>query len=136
MQVDFSEIQDVESYVTVPAGVYVCRVAEIREGATRDGHPRWAMRLEVADGDYAGRTAGWDGLSWTDRGLPRVKGILARFGFDVSGMLDLRPDDLIGRRARVQFITETREDATGKQVARLRVPFLGYAAVEEEPTPF
>ena len=137
MHIDFSDIGDVESYVSVPEGVYVCRIAEIREGVARNGSPRWALRLEVADGEYAGRTAAWDGLHWSERGLPRVKKILARLGFDVSGTLDVEPADLEGRRVKVQLLAEEREDPlTGQRIARLRVPYLGYEAVEEERAPF
>ena len=53
MQIDFSSVNDAESFVSCPEGVYVCRVVEVREGRTREGHPRWGMRLHVADGPYA-----------------------------------------------------------------------------------
>jgi hypothetical protein len=131
MQVDFSRVEDVESFVSIPEGVYVCRLADVREGVTKDGSPRWSFRLEVAEGDHSGRTAAWDGLNWSERGLPRVKQILQRLGFDVSGPLDIQKDDLLGRRVRAQLCVEEREDPlTGRRVARLRVPYLGYEAVE------
>lgn len=137
MRVDFTTVQDAEDYASVPEGEYVCRIAEVREGMTRDGSPRWALRLEVADGDFAGRTAAWDGLHWSERGLPRVKQILSRFGFDVSGTLDIQAADLEGRRIRVQLHAEERENPlTGRRITRLRVPYLGYEAIEEGPQPF
>ena len=58
MRFDFSQVQDVESFVSIPEGSYPCRVAEVREGLARDGSVRWSLRLEVLDGEYAGRTAG------------------------------------------------------------------------------
>lgn len=132
MQVDFTDVEDAESYVSVPEGVYRCRVAEVREGVTREGHPRWALRLEVADGDYAGRTAAWDSLVWSPRGLPRVKAVLARMGFDVSGRLRIEPDELVGRGVRAELRIEEREDpVSGQRISRLRVPYMGYAALEE-----
>ena len=91
MKIDSSSIEDLESYVSVPDGTYACRIAEVREGTTRDGSARWAIRLEVAEGDHAGRTAAWDALIWSTRGLPRVKQVLASLGFDVSGTLELPP---------------------------------------------
>lgn len=137
MQIDFSAIQDVQNFVSVPPGTYLCRIAEVRLGATQDGSPRWSLRLEVADGDYAGKTAAWDGLHWTERGMPRVKKVLARLGFDVSGTLDLQPDDLVGRRVQAQLQPEETEDRlTGDRVTRLRVPYMGYEAVEQDTTPF
>jgi hypothetical protein len=131
MKIDFSSVDDLESYVSVPDGTYACRIAEVREGVTRDGSARWAIRLEVAEGDHAGRTAAWDGLVWSERGLPRVKQVLAALGFDVSGTLELHPQDLNGLRARVQFVTEEREDPlTGRKVTRLRVPYAGYEGID------
>lgn len=133
MRVDFSVIQDIESFVSVPEGEHVCRIAEIREGATRDGSPRWSLRLEVADGDYAGRTAAWDALNWSERGLPRVKEILSRLGYDVSGTLDISPADLMDVWVRVRLMAEEREDPlSGRRISRLRVPFLGYEAADPE----
>jgi len=133
MQIDFSRVDDVESYASIPEGTYLCRVAEVREGVTRDGSPRWALRLEVADGDYAGRTAAWDGLTWSERGLPRVKQVLGKLGFDVSGPVELQPEDLRGLVARVQLQPEEREDPlNGRRVVRLRVPYMGYEAATEE----
>ena len=127
MKLDFSSIEDAESYVSIPEGTYLCRIAEVRPGLTREGSPRWAFRLEVADGEYAGRTAAWDALIFSERGLPRVKQVLARLGFDVAGTLDLHPADLLDLRVKVQFLTEEREDPlTGRRVVRLRVPYSGY----------
>ena len=81
--------------------------------------------------------AGWDGLVWSDRGLPRVKEVLLRLGYDVSGIVDLDPLDLVGRRVQAQFVTEEREDpSTGRTVARLRVPYMGYESVVGTETPF
>lgn len=129
MRVDFSNVEDSESYVSVPEGTYLCRVAEVRESLTREGSPRWGMRLEVAEGEYAGRTAAWDALIFSERGLPRVKHVLARFGFDVSGTIELQPSDLLDLRARAQCQLEEHEDRlTGKRSKRLRVPYLGYEA--------
>jgi len=133
MKLDFSTIEDFESFVSIPEGTYVCRVAEVRVAVTREGAPRWALRLEVADGDYAGRTAAWDGLVFSERGLPRVKQVLAIFGFDVTGTLELEPTDLNDLRARVQLVLEDRPDPlTGMHKKRLRVPYAGYERVEPD----
>jgi hypothetical protein len=130
MEVDFSGVDDVESFLSVPEGRYRCRVGEVREGWTRDGQPRWTFRLEVSHGEYAGRTAAWDGLGWTERGLKRAKHVLAALGFDVGGRLELQPTDLVGHEAWVQVIAEERVDPqTSVRQVRPRVPFLGYEAV-------
>lgn len=136
MQIDFSRVEDLESYASIPEGTYLCRIGDVREGLTRDGSPRWALRLEVAEGDYAGKTAAWDGLTWSERGLPRVKQVLAKLGFDVSGPLELHPGDLKGLHVRAQLQPEEREDPlSGRRIVRLRVPYMGYESAAD-PSPF
>ncbi|MCC6408058.1 MAG: hypothetical protein IT453_12925 [Planctomycetes bacterium] len=131
MQFDFSQIEDFESYVSVPEGTYLCRVAEVREGIARDGSVRWGYRLEVAEGEYAGRTAAWDAITWSDRGVHRVKRVLASFGIDTRGSVELEASDLIGLRAFATLEPEEREDpVTGRRQVRLRVPYAGYAPAE------
>ena len=127
MKLDFSTIEDSESYISIPEGTYLCRIAEVRENVTREGSPRWSLRLEVADGEYAGRTAAWDSLVFSERGMPRVKHVLGLLGFDVSGTIELQSRDLIDLRARAQCLIEEYEDRlTGKRQRRLRVPYSGY----------
>ena len=131
MQIDLTEVPDLQSFISVPEGVYVCRIAEVRAGVTRDGSPRWAMRLEVADGEFAGRTAAWDALNWSERGLPRAKAVLERLGYDVSSTLELEPEDLVGRRVEATLVAEERVDpVTGQRIENLKVPYMGY-----EPAP-
>jgi len=132
MSLDFTTVQDSESFVTIPPGTYRCRIREVREGFTRDGDQRWSLCFEVKDGEYAGRTAGWDTLSFGERGLPRVKAVLKRLGFDVSGTLELYPRELQEVEAWVTFVLEEREDPrSGRRVERLRVPYMGYEPCEE-----
>ena len=137
MRFDFSQIQDVESFVAVPPGAYRCRVADVREGTSRDGSVRWSLRLEVADGEFAGRTAAWDALTWSERGVHRVRHALAAMGFDTTGVLELRAHDLIGSEVRVDVQPEEREDPlTGRRQLRLRVPYAGYEPVDADEDPF
>ena len=127
MKLDFSTIEDAESYVSIPEGNYLCRIADVKVSNTRDGSPRWGFRLEVAEGEYTGRTAAWDSLNFSERGMPRVKQVLAVLGFDVTGTIDLQPSDLIDLRARAQLLLEEYEDRlTGKRQRRLCVPWSGY----------
>jgi len=132
MQFDFSSVEDEQSFTSVPEGVYVCKVTEVRVGESRDGSERWSLRLDVAEGDWAGRLAAWDGLTWSERGVHRVKKVLEAFGFEVSGAVDVDPDDLLGLTAAVQLETERWENpVTGVRQERRRVPYLGYASLED-----
>ena len=131
MRYDFSEVEDVQSFVSIPQGAYDCRIAEVREGVSRDGSVRWSFRLEVLDGQYAGRTAGWDSLTWSERAIHRVKRILAILGFDTDGVVEIQASDLVGLELRALFESEEREDPhTGVRVQRLSVPYDGYAPLE------
>ncbi len=129
MQYDFSQIDDSDSFITVPAGAYACRIADVRTGSARDGSERWSFRLQVAEGEYAGRTAAWDSLTWSDRGLHRVKRVLRAFGIDVSGSVTIEPRELVGIEVRALLEPEEWEDPlTGQRQLRMRVPYSGYAA--------
>ena len=131
MRIDFSKVEDSDSFVSVPEGVYLCRIADVREGLSRDGANRWFFRLVVTEGEYAGRTAAWDGLTFSERGLPRVKGVFQRLGFEVEGELDVSSQELEGLYVRATVIPEFREDPlTGKRVERMRVPYMGYEPAE------
>lgn len=129
MQYDFSQIE-AQNFVTVPEGAYRCRVAEVRAGRARDGSDRWSWRLEVVGGEYAGRTAAWDSVTWSERGVHRIQRVLAALGFDTSGVLKIDPQELVGREVLAELQTEEWEDpATGRRQLRLSVPYAGYAPV-------
>ncbi len=129
MQTDFSEVSDTRSFVAVPADTYSCRIVEVRAGYSRGGDERWSVRLEVTHGDYAGRTAAWDSLTWSERGLCRVKHVLGVLGFDVTGVLHVVPEDLVGLCAQVEVIPEQWEDPiTGTCKESMTVPFMGWSA--------
>ncbi len=142
MEYDFSDVDDIESFVSVPEGTYVCRIDEVREGRAKDGSERWRFRLEVCRGEYAGRTAAWDSLTWSERGVLRVKAVLGALGVDVSGHVHLDAQDLVGLEASVQVVAREWEDAiSGRRQVRMEVPYAGYAPVDEgqdsssEPNP-
>ena len=116
MRFDFSQVQDVESFVSIPEGSYPCRVAEVREGLARDGSVRWSLRLEVLDGEYAGRTAGWDGLTWSEKGVLRVQRVLEALGFQVTGEVDIEPSELLRRQVRAVFVVAADVERTGRRI--------------------
>ena len=132
MRYDFSDVEDIESFVSVPEGEHLCRVAEIREGTARDESSRWSMRLEVVGCELSGRTAGWDSITWSPRGVHRVRHVLDALGFETDGTIDLGSDELLGLQAHVTFREEEWEDPqTGRRQVRLCVPFIGYRSAEE-----
>jgi hypothetical protein len=129
MHFDFRTIANNErSFVRVPPGTYLCRIAEVREGLARNGSVRWSVRLEIVEGEHEGYTAAWDSLTWSGTGIHRVKRVLDVLGFDVAGELDIEPTDLLDKRARVSVIEDSREDPfTGQTILRLSVPYQGWS---------
>jgi hypothetical protein len=129
MELDFSRIEETENFLAVPPGEYLCRVVEVREGWTRGGDERWSVRLEVADGEYAGKTAAWDFMAFGERAVRRSRHVLAAFGFETDGVLTVVPEDLVGRSALVRVVAEENVDSlTGNRQVRPRVPYEGYRA--------
>lgn len=131
MRQDFSKIEDAEAFL-VPDGCYLCRVAEVVAGNARDGSERWSFRLEAAEGERIGRTLAWDSITWSERGMYRVKSVLGVLGFDVSGPLEIEAQELSGRVAIAELRQEEWEDPTsGRRQRRMAVPYLGYEAAPE-----
>lgn len=132
MHYDFSSVDDDrDEFVLVPEGTYAVRIAEARESRGRDGSEHWGLRLEVTEGDWVGKTASWDWLVWSERGIPRIKRVFRALGLDVEGELSVVPADLLNLQACVQVGVEEREDPhTGRRAVRNRVPYDGYAPLE------
>lgn len=131
MRTNWDTVPDVEDRTSVPEGVYDVQIVEVQERETRDGSDRWALRLEVCAGEYTGRHAGWDGLVWSERGMPRVKQLLSVLGLPVEGEQELQPDDLTGLRGRVQLVPEEYENPLGVITRRMSVPYDGWAPADE-----
>lgn len=132
MRYDFGSVANVEVYAAIPAGTYVCRVVNAVERVARDGSPRWNLRFDVAEGEFAGRLAGWDSLTWSPRGIHRVQLVLSALGVDARGEVELDASELVGRTARMRWELEEREDTvSGKRTVRLSVPYSGYEALDE-----
>ena len=133
MKIDLSQIEDFEEYRAVPPGEYHCRAGEVRESDSPAGHTRWGIRWEILSGEYQGRTACWDSLHWSERGLPRVKFALQMMGLRSDGEMDLKTDDIVGHSALVEIIHEEREDPTsGIRRVMNRVSYAGYAMAPVE----
>ncbi|MBL8692557.1 MAG: hypothetical protein JNJ88_00510 [Planctomycetes bacterium] len=133
VRVDFTQVDDADNYVSVPNGTYLCRIGEVRARIGDDGAERWGVRWIVADGPYAGRTAAWDALTFSAKGLRRAKIILQRLAVPVDGPQELRPADIEGRVARVTVYARERLDPiTQRRVISNRVPFAGVETATEE----
>ncbi len=131
MELDFTTTERDMDFVSIPAGTYVCEIAEVRIGTTKAGDPRWALRLIVAEGEFTGRHAAWDNLVFSTRGQARVRRIFGELGLPNQGRVDVEPADLQGRRALVEVRPAEYVSPAGEKIRRNDVPYDGYRAVPD-----
>ncbi|HEX5052360.1 MAG TPA: DUF669 domain-containing protein [Planctomycetota bacterium] len=129
MEIDFDASDQVSDFVTVPAGTYLCRIAEVRTGATRAGDERWSLRLVIAEGQHIGKQAAWDSLVFSTRGRARARTVLHALGLPASGKVQIEPSDLEGRTALVAIRPAEYQNPAGVVVRRNEVPYDGFQAV-------
>lgn len=138
MEIDFDAADRISDYVTVPAGTYLVRVAEVRPGLTRAGDERWSLRLVVAEGQHVGKQAAWDSLVFSTRGRARARLVLAALGLPAKGKVKVEPADLEGRHAFAVVRPAEYSSPTGELVRRNEVPYDGYRpapGIERDPPP-
>jgi len=126
MEIDFDAKEAISDFISVPAGTYLCRIAEIRTGSTRAGDERWSIRLVVAEGMHVGKQAAWDSLVFSVRGRARARLMLQAFGLPSKGRVQIQPDDLDGCRALVEVRPSEYEASSGQIIRRNEVPYDGY----------
>ncbi len=128
MQIDPDHGSGIDDYVIVEEGTYPLRIESIKPKNNADGDVSWMLRLVLVEGERAGRIAAFDWLNFNDRGMHRVRSILSALGFDVSVAIEVEPDDLEGKIARVRLINqETVHPETGRTQRRSRVPYDGWS---------
>lgn len=132
MEIDFDAVDGVTSFVTVPAGSYLCRVSEVRIGTTRAGDERWSLRLVIAEGQHIGKQAAWDSLVFSTRGRARAKQVFSALGLPSRGRVQVEPKDLEGRQAFVEVRPAEYASPSGDIIRRNEVPYDGYRPVADD----
>lgn len=135
MKLDFENSDPITDFTTVPAGAYLCRIAEVRDRKSRAGDTMWSIRLVVTEGEFTGRMAAWDNLVFSNRGLNRVKSILAALGLPSAGTVDLNPEDLMDKEAFVEVRPAEYQSPDGIMTRRNEIPYDGYRALVREQDP-
>lgn len=135
MEIDFDAADHTSDFVTVPAGTYFCRIAEVRAGTTRAGDDRWSLRLVVAEGEHVGKQAAWDSLVFSTRGRARARLVFAALGLPSQGRVQIEPKDLEGRNCLVQVRPAEYAAPGGETVRRNEVPYDGYRQMPEPDLP-
>jgi hypothetical protein len=115
--VDFTNVEEM-SFDPLPAGEYLLRVveAEEREGPTA---PYINLRMEVVDGDYAGRSI-FEILSLSEKALFRLKGFMLAAGYEdeeLAGSIEFDPDDFLEVEVLAQV--KQRKDNNGEMRNRV-----------------
>ena len=126
MEIDFDAQDAISDFISVPAGTYLCRIAEVRTGSTRAGDERWSIRLVVSEGMHVGKQASWDSLVFSVRGRTRARLMLQAFGLRSKGKVQLQPADLEGCTALVEVRPSEYQAPSGQIVRRNEVPYDGY----------
>ena len=135
MNLDFDSREETNDFVSVPAGTYLCRIAEVRERLTRAEDALWAIRLEVIEGEFIGRLAAWDNLVFSNRGLTRVKRFLDALGLPSDGKVQLSPEDLVDKRVFAEVRPAEYRAPDGNTTRRNEIPYNGYRIVQEDTNP-
>lgn len=131
MDLDFDAIEKVTDFVSVPEGTYLCEIAEVQTGTTRNGDERWGLRLVVAEGEFCGRQAAWDSLVFSTRGQIRVRLVMEALGLPTKGKVQLKPENLVGCRAFISVRpSEYQHPDSGQVIRRNEVPYRGYRALQ------
>lgn len=126
MKINFDEIPDQTGLIA--DGEYDCQVIEAIEKTSKAGNDYWNLKLQITgDTPFSGWTV-YDSLFFSsEKALQRAKLVLSSLGIATKGEVDLKPEELIGRKAVVTVYTEEYEDyQTSEMRKKNGVPFAGY----------
>ena len=121
--VDFNDVDD-STFEAIPRGQYPCVVDELTfEYSQNSGNPMWSWRLEVEDGEYAGRKLFFHTV-FAGNGLPRTKKTISRVAPELlEGPFDPQQiaDDgvLLGRRVKARVDVRMYEGSKRNNVKDL-----------------
>ncbi|MCA8957729.1 MAG: hypothetical protein KDC87_16760 [Planctomycetes bacterium] len=130
MKIEFNNTDGVQDYVSVPAGTYLCRIVDVREGTTASGDVRWSVQLLVAEGEFTGRHAAWDSVVFSARGLNRVRHVFSALGLPTDGKVEVEPKDLLDRQLFATLRPAEYVSPDGTVTRRNEVPYTGYRALD------
>lgn len=124
-RVNLADVPDIEPLEPIPAGEYLCRLADVEVVQPLRKPEFWRPRWIVQRGPYKGRTIP-DILYFSEKALPRVKLLCGVASLDTSEEIDLKPSDLLGMRAVLTVEEKQFEDKNGKTRRVNAVVYNGY----------
>jgi hypothetical protein len=137
-KVNMTKVESGGDFAPVPPGVYAARVRSVEKGSTKpqadqSSNELWTLEIELLAGPegaedptFQGRKV-WDRITWSEKGLSRVKLVLKALGFDVETdeEIDWMPEHLVNRGARVEVVIG---EWNGRK--RNEIPFAGWMEID------
>ena len=118
----------------VPEGVYVCKLASVKEGKdTIKGDQTWNLGFVILEGEYEDQWIN-DRLIFSERALPRLIKFMGMAGMRFpDDNFELEMEHIRGRVVRVETeIRSYRDRATGETKRYNSVPYAGYFPASED----
>jgi len=129
MKLNFTGVPDSDDYSPLPDNDYLIEIASVEERQVSSGD-QWNLKLAIQEPEYPNRHV-FDSLTFSEAGMKRVKLILSRLGFDVSGELEIEPSDLVGIQAYVTLETESYfSEKHGKEMKKNKVTYAGWQSAD------
>ncbi len=96
LTVNLAEVEDT-AFELLPNGSYPCLIAECEFTYSQaSGNPMWTLKLEVAEGEFAGRTL-YTHLVWAGKGLGMTKQTIGRIAPELlEAQFDCNDEEVIG----------------------------------------
>ena len=129
-RVNFADVDDNTGFTPIPDGQYKACVEKVEERTTKKGDAMWSVEWRIVEGQYLGRKI-FDNLVFSDKGYSRVKLLLKRLGFDVTGELDCQSEMIHGKQALITVYTDSYPDKDGNEKKKNSIPFDGFASLTD-----
>jgi len=127
-RVSFGGPKPARNYDPIPEGRYLSTIKDIEETTTRKGDPMWKLRLQIEEGEHAGRLV-FDRIVFSQRAQERLQMFCRALGLPTKGEIDLQPEMVEGKSCVVVVETEDYEDNEGLTRTGNKVAFECYLPV-------
>lgn len=105
LMVDFDNVED-SAYEALPKGRYGMVVEECEFTYSQAGNPMWTMKLEVEEGEYAGRKL-FSHMVMAGKGMPITKKQLARIAPHLlEGPFDPEDEEIIEQMVGLRVVAQ------------------------------
>jgi hypothetical protein len=119
IEVDFSDAGDVE-FELLPPGWYDALVYDVKLETTSAGNRQFVFELNMLDQEHAGRKA-WlrNTIGAKDKNF-YLKKSLSAMGYESEGVVQINPDELLGRELQVLIKHEEYNGKVREKIVDVR----------------